>query len=134
MFNGTWEAGVTISLDLWNWGRTQVRVREAQAGVSELEEQLSDARSAVEMEVRALALELGRAREAVYVLDEGLEEARELYRVVGERFEKGAALNAEVLDAELALRTAETAHVQALVAFAIARVDLFRAVGTLTNP
>ncbi len=133
VFHGTWEAGFTVSLDLWNWGRTQARVREARATVATLEERVADAHSSIELEVRSLALELERSTEAVRVVAQGLEEARELYRVIQEQYRQGVAMNTELLNAELSLRTAETAHVQALVAYAIARADLYRATGNLST-
>ena len=134
VFNGTWEAGVTVTVDLWNWGRTQAKIREARASVNTYREQLINTRRSVELDIRSRLLELERSREAVRVIEQGVEEAREGYRIVTDRYQEGVALNTEVLDAELALRTAETSHVQALVAFVLAKADALRAAGSLTNP
>ena len=128
-FNGTWEAGVRFSLDLWNGGRTSARTRQARARTAEARARWADAQTSVRLEVLRAALAVERAEAASAVAEQGLAAADERYRVERARFREGLALTTDVLDAEAALRTAEQRLAAARAARAIAHADLRRTTG-----
>lgn len=133
-FTGTWEAGVLVSMSLWNWGRTRAQTRQALAREEQARTQLDDLREAVRLEVMRHIIEVDRAIAAVEVTRQGLQEAEEAYRVMRERVRQGMALTAEVLGAEVAYRNAQVRHTAAQTDYAIARAALHRATGEPAQP
>jgi outer membrane protein TolC len=128
-FNGTWDFGVGVSLDLWDGGAAAQRVRQAEANMREAEDALALASAAVDLEVRRAYLSVEDSRAMIAVAATGIVQASEDLRVTRERFLEGLVLNAEVLDAEVALLEARLRHTQALTAHASALAALDRAAG-----
>lgn len=129
VFTGTWEAGVSVSMNLWSWGVSHQRVQQAKYRERERAAQFNDFRESVRVEVRQQVLELERAHKSVSVAQDGVRESRAAFNVMQQRFQQGMALTAELLDAELTFRQAELRHVQALTDYASARAALTRAIG-----
>ncbi len=125
--------GLNVSVgaewSLYAGGRRHSEVAAARAQVRSLELQRTDVDKLVELDVRQAH---ARATEAIARIrkdksaralgEEGLQLA-EL------RFQQGAGIQADTLDAELALSTAETALVQSLRGYAAALAGLDKAVG-----
>lgn len=128
-FDGTWDMGVMLSLDVWNWGATRHQVRQARAQLAQAEDALSLARDAVLAEVRIAWLDLGKCREKIAVTADGVDQARENFRTTDERFKNGLATNSDLLDAENLLLLARLNHTRALVERQIAEARLDKAVG-----
>ena len=133
-FTGTWEAGVSMSMDLWDWGRRRSQTQQAEARAARSREQLAEGREALRLEVMRAVLHVEHATAAVEVAQQGLDAAAESYRVLRARVRHGMALTTDMLAAEAALRTAEARHVQALTDYAVARAALLRATGEPTLP
>jgi outer membrane protein TolC len=128
-FAGTWEVGVALSMDLWNWGRTGAQVDQAQAERRQAEAERADLREAVRLDVTQQVLAVRRAIEAVQVTEQGRQEAEAAYQNLQAQFQQGAALTAELLAAEATFRRAELRHAEARADYAIARAALRRALG-----
>jgi len=128
-FYSTWDAGVVVSMDVWNWGQTGWQARQAEAQLAQAEDALGQMRDAVALEVRRSRLEFSRMKEKIAVAREAVAQAEENLRVTTDRFKEGVALNADVLDAEVALLQAGTGYTQSLVDFELAKAKLQRALG-----
>ena len=128
-FKGTWEAGVVMRWSPWDGGAKLADTRQAQAQLEAARAQLASARDRVAVEVTRQHLEAQRAAEAVVVARQNVDGAEEALRVVRRQYAEGAALSAQVLDAEQALRRAEARSAQALADRAIARAALLNALG-----
>jgi outer membrane protein TolC len=128
-FKGTWDLGVSVSFDLWNWGQTKSQTEQAKAQLA----QARDARKLLEdqtvLEVTQCRLALSRAGEKVRVAGQAVGQADENFRVSRERFRQGVALNADVLDAEVALLQARLNRTQAAIDLALAQARLEKALG-----
>jgi outer membrane protein TolC len=128
-FLGSWDIGVNLQFDVWNWGRTGHQAEAAEATVRQNELAAWQLRDNVALDVRRAALTLRRSREKRAVATLGVEQARENRRMTGDRYSSGLATSSELLDAEVALVQAETSMAAADVDFAIARARLDRALG-----
>lgn len=128
-FKGTWEAGVALSWDLWAGGARGAATSEAQARLRGATARLDDARERVAVEVTRQYLAVRRATEVLAVTAEGVDQAAEAFRITRQRYEEGAALSADVLDAELAYRTALLRRTEAEAAYALARAGLLHTLG-----
>ncbi len=128
-FRGTWDVGVSVSFDIWNWGQTKSQAEQARAQLA----QARDARKLLEeqavLEVTQSRLNLDRAREKVQVAGLAVAQAEENLRVTRERFQQGVALSADVLDADVALLRARVNRTQSAIDLALALARLEKAVG-----
>ena len=128
-FKGTWDLGVSVSFDIWNWGQTRLQAEQAEARLG----QAREARKALEdqavLEVTQCRLSLARAGEKVRVAGQAVGQAEENLRVVRERFRQGIALSVDVLDAEMALLQAKLGRTQASIDRVLAQARLEKALG-----
>jgi outer membrane protein len=128
-FYSTWDVSFNISMDLWNWGATASQTRQAKARLAQAVDTMGQMKEAVAVEVRQCRLDLGRAKAKIELARVSVGQAEENFRVTAERFKEGLALNADVLDAEVALLQAKTNLTQALVDRKLAGARLEKALG-----
>ena len=128
-FNGTWDLGISVSFDIWNWGQTKSQTEQAKAQLA----QARDARKLLEdqavLEVTQSRLTLARANEKVRVAGQAVGQAEENLRVTRERFKQGVALTTDVLDADVALLQARLNRTQAAIDLVLAQARLEKALG-----
>jgi len=128
-FKGTWDLGISVFFDLWDWGQTKSQTEQAKARLA----QARDARKLLEdqaaLEVTQSRLSLARAGDKVPVAVQAVGQAEENLRVTRERFKQGVALNADVLDAEVALLQARLSRTQAVIDLVLAQARLEKALG-----
>ncbi|MCK4409401.1 MAG: TolC family protein, partial [Candidatus Eisenbacteria sp.] len=129
-----WSATLALSMNVFDWGLTGDRVREARAGLARAERGREMFESAVRLEVKQSYLSRNEALDALAIADDGLAQAREGMRVVREAFKSGVATNSNVLDAQAALTTAEMNRVAALSGLRIAEAQLTLATGGASRP
>jgi outer membrane protein len=129
VFHGTWDVGLSVSFDLWDWGQTKNQTEQAKSQLA----QARDARKLLEdmavLEVTQSRLALTQAREKLRVAGQAVGQADENLRTIRERFRQGVALNSEVIDAELVLFQAKVARTQAAIDLVLAQARLEKALG-----
>ncbi len=128
-FKDTWDVGLSVSFDLWNWGQTVHQTDQARAQLSQAQDGLAQLKDGVTLEVTRQFLNLTRSKERIGVAEQGVKQAEENYRITSGKFKQGLALNTDLLDAEVALLQAKTNYTQALVDFEIAEAALERSIG-----
>jgi outer membrane protein len=128
-FLGTWDVGVTLSMDLWNWGATRSRVEQAEASLKQAQLQQAQLSENVSLEVRRAALNLHRSREKLSLAELAVQQATENLRVSSDKYTAGLATSTELLDAEVSLLQVQTQLSGARVELALARAALTRALG-----
>lgn len=128
-FDATWDLGLSVAFDVWNWGQTKSQTERARAELA----LARDARKALEdrivLEVTQARLALRQMQGKAEVAAKSVVQAEESLRIVRERFRQGVALNADVLAAEVALLEAKLARTQAALDISLARARLDRALG-----
>jgi outer membrane protein TolC len=128
-FKGTWDVGISVSFDIWNWGQTKSQTEQAKAQLA----QARDARKLLEdqavLEVTQSRLGLARAGDKIRIAGQAFDQADENLRVTRERFKQGVALNTEVLDADVALLQARMNRTQAAIDLVLAQARLEKALG-----
>ncbi len=126
-FQGTWEAGVTLS---WRFALgTEAAVDRAQARLRQARYERQDRRRSVAVEVTDRLQTVAQTRTAVRAAETSLESAREAYRSTQSRFDEGMTVVSDLLDAERALREARAQLAAAQADYARARAALDRALG-----
>ncbi len=128
-FNDSWDIGITLSLDVWNWGATSHRTSQARAQLRQTEYALEKRRDDISVAVMQEYLNVESAREQVEAAKIAMEQAKENYRVTSDLFKEDMVVNADVLNADVALLQAHINYIEALVKYEIAQAGLRKSIG-----
>jgi outer membrane protein len=126
---GSYTAGALVQWDIWDGNLTRARTREARANLESAREESRKLRLALHLEVEQARLEFQAAQERLVVTREAVDHASESAALTRARFEGGAALASQLLDAETALVAARVRRAEAEADKHIALAALRRAVG-----
>ncbi len=127
-FRNTWDLSLAVSFDVWNWNRAGHQARQARALLAQAENGAAQLKDGVVLEVSQNYFALEQQKMAVKLAADTVSQAEENYRVTGNRFKAGLALNSDLLDAEVALLQAQIGHSQALVDCEVLRARLAKSV------
>jgi outer membrane protein TolC len=110
---GSYTAGILAQWNLWDGKLTRAKTRQAQAELETSREQARKTRLAAGLEVETARLELETAEARLAVTREAIAQAEESASLTRKRYEQGAGLSAQVIDAETALITARMRRIEA---------------------
>jgi outer membrane protein len=127
-FTDTWDIGVNVSLDIWNWGTTAHQTAEAKAQYQQTADLLGSMKDRIALEVTQNYLALQQAKEKIDVARQSINQAEENYRITNDKFKEGLALTTDLLDADVALTQAKTNYTQALVDYEVAEARLRKSI------
>jgi outer membrane protein TolC len=125
----SWNAGVILTVPLFQGGLTQGRISEARANLIALEAQRDAMRQSILLEVNQAYADLEGATARVNVMESSLQKARENLEIAQGRYEAGLGPYIEVTDAQLSAVNAETDRIQALYDYYLAGARLLKAMG-----
>jgi len=128
-FLGTWDVGVTMLFDIWNWGRTGSRVEQAEAAQKSADLKREELKETIVVEVQSAVLNMERARGKLDVAELAVDAADENMRTLSEKYGTGLATSTEILDAEIDLFRSQAELSAAQIEFAVARAEVRRAMG-----
>ncbi len=128
-FNGTWDVGLSLSFDIWNWQTASYQTAQAEAARDQSQTALAQAKDAVILDVTSSYLTALKAKHKMGKAEEGVQQAEENYRVTNGKFKSGMAINSDLLDAESALLQAKVNSTAAVVDYLIALAKLDKATG-----
>lgn len=121
---------LSVTLPLFFWQHRKGEVAEAVHRERELEAARRDLSAQIDLEVRSAYTAADTSeRQAVYLRDELVPEAREAYRIASVSYGLGGSSALDLLDAKRTLLDAEAAYAEALGAANDARAELELAVG-----
>jgi len=133
----SWNAGITLSLPLFEGGLTKGKVGEAHANLLIAEAQRDTLKQSILIELSQAYADMESAKVRIDVMESSLQKARENLFIAQGRYEAGVGPYLEVTDAQVAAVTAETDHVQALYDYQLASARLLKAIGAegqISNP
>ncbi len=128
-FKDTWDVGVSLSWDIWNWGATKHQSEQAEAVHSQTRFALEQLKDNVSLEVHQSYLTLVQSQQKITVASTAINQAEENYRMTREKFTQGTASNTELLDAEIALLQSQLHYTVALVDDELAHARFARVMG-----
>ena len=128
-FNDTWDVGVNLNWDLWNWGYTSSQTIQAEEGKFQAEVSLSKLKDGVEIEVYQSYLNYKKSLDKINVIRKSVEQAEENYRITKEKYNSQLATSSDLIDAEVSLLQAKTNSTNALVDYELSRLTLEKAIG-----
>jgi outer membrane protein TolC len=125
----TFTLGAALKVPIFEGGRMQGKVREAEARLAEERARLEDLRALIYYEVQTAFLELHSAEDRVRVAQSALDLGQKELAQARDRFAAGVASNIDVIQAQEALASATENHIASLYAHNVAKVSLARALG-----
>ncbi len=127
--HGTFTVVGTLRIPIWQGGRTEGEVEEADAALGQRRAELGDVRGRIEADVREAFLDLETAAKQLEVSRNNQKVARETLALTRQRFEAGITDTVEVTQAEEAVASADLDYITGVFAHNLGKVALARAIG-----
>jgi outer membrane protein TolC len=125
----TYTVSATLSIPIWNGGRTAGDIEQAQAALAQRRAELEDAKSQVESDVRNAYLDVGAAANQVEVAQQNLDVNRETLGQTRVKFQTGVSTNVDVIQSQDAVSSAQLDYIDSVFAHNLAKLSLARALG-----
>lgn len=128
-FDGTWDAGVSLSMNIWDWLTTAHQTEQAEATLTQAGDMLGALKDNVTLEVTQNYLNVNQAKQKIEISELAVKQAEENLRVTSEKFKSGLALTSDAIDAEVALLVAKWNHTNSVVDYELAKARLEKSIG-----
>lgn len=125
----TYTISATLSIPIWNGGRTSGEIQQAEAALAQRQAELEDAKSQVESDVRSAYLDVEAAANQVEVAQQNLDVNHETLGQTQIKFDSGVSTNVDVVQSEQSVSGAQLDYIDAVFAHNIAKLSLARAMG-----
>ncbi len=127
--NGVFQAAVSLNIPIYQGGRIEADVAQADAALRQRRADLAEQRSSVESDVRTAYVDLAVANDQVKVADSNRKLASETLKQSQDRFAVGVADSVEVVTSQQALAASDNDYVDSLFSQHVARIALAHAMG-----
>jgi outer membrane protein TolC len=131
--HGTFSVVGSLSVPIWQGGRTEGDIEQADAVLSQRKAETEDAISRIESDVHNAWLDLQAAASQVEVAQKNREVTKETLGLTRQRYEAGVTDNVEVVQAQDAMATAELDYISSVFAHNAAKLSLARALGSAAD-
>ena len=125
--------GVNLNFPIFDGFRRTNQIQKNKLQIQQLTNQADYLKNNIDLEISEAQFNLKNSLEALDVQQENLELAREVYDVSKIKYQEGIGSNLEVVEAETALKEAETNYYRALYDALITKVELEKALGILVD-
>jgi outer membrane protein TolC len=127
--HGTFTVVGAIRIPIWQGGRTEGNIQQAEAALAERRAELEDIRSRIESDVRNAYLDLEAATNQVTVALKNIEVSKQNLDLTRQRFEAGVSDNVELVQSQESVATAHLDYINSVFAHNLAKLSLARAIG-----
>ena len=127
--HGTFSVIGTLSVPIWQGGRTGGDIEQAEAALAQRKAELDDVHAHIESDVRNAFLDLQAASSQVDVARRNLEVTKETLDLTRQRLSAGVTEYVEVVQAEESVASAELDYINSVFAHNVAKLSLARAIG-----
>jgi outer membrane protein len=127
-FKGTWDLGVNLSFDIWNWRITSYQTEQSKVNLEQTKLSMGQIQDGIVLEVNQSYLTAIKNLEKIRITEETVKQATENMRVTYEKFKSGLVLNSDVIDAEVSLFQANINYTTSLVDYILSLTKLEKAI------
>jgi outer membrane protein TolC len=127
--HGDFTAVGTLSIPLWQGGKTGGDIAQAEAVLAQRQAELEDTRGQIEAEVRQVYLDLEAASAQVEVARKNLQVAQETLEMTRARMQAGVINTLEVVQAQQTVSSAQLDLIDSVFAHNLAKLSMARALG-----
>jgi outer membrane protein TolC len=131
--SATFSAAATLSIPIWQGGRTEGDIKAATAVLAQRQSELDDLKGQVESDVRNSFLDLQAAASQVKLAQRNLQVNQETLDLTRQRFDAGVTDNVEVVQAQESLASAELDSINSVFAHNLAKLSLARAIASAAD-
>jgi outer membrane protein len=124
-----WSGTLSLSWDLFDGWAASSRIKQAEVSRDQARSSREQLEHAVRFEVENSWRTLKAAEESVKSQEKNVENAREGMRIAEARYREGLMQSVDVMDAELALNSAQTNYYQSIYSYQVALARLLKAMG-----
>lgn len=128
-FDGTWDAGINLSMNVWDWLSTSHQTEQAEATLAQSIDMMGTIKDNIILEVTQNFLNVNQAKQKIEISKLAVEQAEENMRVISDKFRQGLALSSDAIDAEVALLVAKTNYTNSIVDYELAKARLEKSIG-----
>ena len=126
--------GLSLTMPIFTGMQNRQRVQQEKIKLQKIQNDFVGLKSSIDLEIKQASLVYDNALKSLNIQQQNIDLAGKVARVTKIKFEQGVGSNLEVVDAEDALRQAQTNFYAALFDAMIAKVDLDKAFGKLLIP
>jgi outer membrane protein len=126
--------GLSLTMPIFTGLQNRQRVQQEKIRLQKIDNNFVGLKSSIDLEIKQSSLIYDNALKSLRIQQQNIDLASKVARVTKVKFEQGVGSNLEVVDAEDALRQAQTNYYTALFDAMIAKVDLDKAYGKLVVP
>ena len=130
--NHSYTAGVTASWDLFDSGITKAKISAAQTALEVAKLTLEQDQNSVDLAVRQAYYNMREAEKRFNSTQDAVTQAKEDYFIASEKYKAGEGLMLDIIDAQLALSTAELNYISAQYDYARYKAAVENAMGMST--
>ena len=127
--HGTFTAAIGVNIPIYEGGRTEAKITEADAALKQREAERDALRSRIEFEVRTVFLDLKSTLDQVTLASNAKALAETQVSQARDRFAAGVATSLEVVQAQQALAVASDNYISSLFNYNLAKGSLARTAG-----
>lgn len=131
--HGTFAVAGTIRIPIWQGGRTEGNIEQAEAALIQRKAELDDVRGRIEAEVRNAYLDLQAATSQVDLALKNIQVSQQNLELTRQRFEAGVSDNLEVVQSQESVATARLDYINGVFAHNLAKLSLARAIGRVAE-
>lgn len=131
--HGTFSVSGTLRVPLWQGGRTEGDIEQANAALGQRRAELDDLQREIEADVRNAYLDLEAAGSQVEVAQRNVQVNKETLDLTRQRFDAGVTDNVEVVQAQASLAAADLDYINSVFAHNVAKLSLARATGNAAD-
>lgn len=127
--HGTFTFVGTLRVPIWNGGKTEGSIEQADAALEQRRAELDDTRGRIESDVRQALLDLETTRKQMDLAANNKRVARETLELTRQRFEAGVTDAVEVVQTQESVATADFDYITSVFSYNLAKATLARAIG-----
>lgn len=124
-----WSVGISAEWNLFDNNVTNAQIKQAQATKRKADAVDNQKKDTIQLEVRTAYLNMISAEEKIQTTQVAVEQAKEDYKISQVKYSAGVGTNIDVIDAQVALTTAQTNYIQSLYDYNIGKASLDKAMG-----
>jgi outer membrane protein TolC len=131
--HGAFNVVGTLNVPIWQGGKTEADIAQAQAVLAQRQAELEDTRGQVEAEIRVVYLDLEAATGQVEVARKNVQVAQETLEMARARMQAGVINTVEVVQAQQTVSSAQLDLINSVFAHNLAKLSLARELGHATE-
>lgn len=128
-FDATWDFGVNLSLNIWDWLTTKHQTDQAEAQRSQAVDAMGMIKDGITLEVTQNYLSFSQAQRKIEISELSVKQAAENLRVTNDKFKNGLATTTELVDAETSLIGSKTNYTASVVDYELSKAKLEKSIG-----